>query len=418
MDQARVEELNQDIQVAVDIIDYTRFKNYIRSVSELIQIPKDINDTFTYDPNMNTTREKTYIKQEYIDIIAMVLFIRTLLPIYINYYNYIKQTTPFYHYRLYLIFTNIEILANSPEIDKLRTYIDYNKANIIDKNKTNISIVNNGFSDDDIIDTLVAEVIFSKLISIDFFNDNSNFIAFIYQTIRYKGKFSTTTEETIKNKTTMTDPNKDDMSYFEDYRKATNITLGIVTEIQYALSDTSSIIKTLGISNFDEEMYRKELSNIGVFETNRLDKVQIVLLGWFLNKYINPRALYYIDYRKLIEINLLAKTILMRNGHGFIASLLGSYPDYNCNYMNVLVRHGMSKDYINRLKAKYPFTDLEAKDNIIKTTIEEVVDQITNNSWVLTGEYDPSYIGRDNRYLNVPDDINDIICNFIEFSVS
>lgn len=322
MYQEAVVELQNDLQKAVDILDYTRFKMYIHSVQDKIQIPKDISEAFLYDPNMNTTREKTYIKSEYIDLIALVMFIRMLLPIYITYYNYTKQITPYYHYKLYLIFNNIEELANSPEIEKLRTYIDFNKANIIDKNKTNISIINNGFSDDDIIDSLVAEVIFSKLIVIDFFNDQSNFIAFIYQTIRYKGKFSTTTEETIKNKTTMTDPNKEDMSYFEDYRKATTIPLGIITEIQYSLSDIDAIIRTIGANNFDYELYNSELKNIPVFEERRLEQVQINLLGWLLNKYINPRALYYIDYRKLVELTTLAKVVLLTNNQGFIASLL------------------------------------------------------------------------------------------------
>lgn len=418
MDQDNVAILENDLQRATELLDYTRFKIFVHSTVDKIQIPKDINDEFTYDPNMNTTREKTYIKSEYVDLIALVMFIRALVPVYITYYNYIKQTTPYYHYRLYLIFNNIEELANSPEIDKLRTYIDFNKMSIIDKNKTNISIINNGFSDDDIIDSLVAEVIFSKLIVIDFYNDQSNFIAFIYQTIRYKGKFSTATEDTIKNKTTMTDPNKEDMSYFEDYRKATTIPLGVITEIQYSLSDTDRIIQTIGASSYDPLMYKEELKNIKVYEDNRLEKVQINLLGWMLNKYINPRALFYIDYRKLVELTLLSKVILLKNNHGFIGSLLGSYSDKSSTFMNVLVRHGISKDYIDELKPYFTFINLDNKENVIKTTIEEMVEQIVSINWIPVGNVDSRYVSSKDNYLIIPDNINELMCSFIKFCVS
>ena len=215
----------------------------------------------------------------------------------------------------------------------------------------------------------------------------------------------------------MTDPNKEDMSYFEDYRKATTIPLGIITEIQYSLSDIDAIIRTIGANNFDYELYNNELKNIPIFEEHRLEQVQINLLGWLLNKYINPRALYYIDYRKLVELTTLAKVVLLTNNQGFIASLLGSYSDSNSNYMNVLVRHGINKDYIDELKPYFSFINLDAKDNVIKSTIETMVDQIVNYNWVHVGSVDPKYVTSKNEYLVMPDNINELMCEFIKFCV-
>ena len=416
-DSVYIELLESHINYAVKLLNYNQFKLYIYSRSHELQLPKDIQEEFIYDPNMNTIREKTYIKSEYIDLIAMILFIRALTPLYLDYFNYIRQLTPFYFYRVFLLFANCDDIDKSEEINKLRQYIDVNKATIIDKSKNNMNIINNGFSDDDMIDALVAEVIFGKLIAIDFFNDNANFIAFIYQTIRYKGKFNVTTEEAIKNKTALTDANKEDMSYFEDYRKISSISLGTIVEIQHALSDLSMIIRCLGKEKFDYNLYQEELSHIHEYETNRLDNVQITLLGWFLNKYINPRALYYIDYRKLVEMILFAKVVLKCHGLEFMSALISATISHEIQYVNVNFRYGSQKANFERLKPYFGFVMLEEnKTNVIEETLEKIHEEIIGNTWIVHGNTSEKLI-KDGGILIIPENLMTHLVDFVLFTL-
>ena len=129
-------------------------------------------------------------------------------------------------------------------------------------------------------------IIFNKLLTIDFFNKKCNIISFIFQTIKYKGSFITSDSVVIRSKTTVAsgDNNKEDMSYFEDYRKTSNIPIGTVVEIQHSLSNIDFLINALGHSNFNHAAYERELQNVSILIENKIDKTQTYLLVGLLVK--------------------------------------------------------------------------------------------------------------------------------------
>jgi hypothetical protein len=56
-------------------------------------------------------------------------------------------------------------IYNCPEIDKLKRYIEANQITLIGNTKNEHLIINAGLSDDDILDSLVSEIIFNKLLT-------------------------------------------------------------------------------------------------------------------------------------------------------------------------------------------------------------------------------------------------------------
>ena len=413
LDYSNIKKLESDLIKVADLFDYQRFKTYIKTTPGAIKITSDIKEEFIYDPNHSTTRDKTYIRDEYINLISLILFLRMLSPIYIDYYIYSKKMTNHYYYRLFLLLANYEPIINSEEINKLRVYIETNKDNLISKDKINVFIVTEGICEEDITDTIIAEILFGKLIGVDFKNNDSNFISNIYQTIRYKGKFNLSTEQSIKSKKTSNESKKEDISLFEDYRKISTVPPGVVVEIQHALSQTQLIIDTLSRGKFDYELYNNELMNIGVYEENRLESIQITLLGWFISRYINARTLHYIDYRKLVEIMLLAKVALLANGHGFIGTLLGCYRDDEIIFVSPTLKSSSLKSVTNRLSQYFQIAHEEEKTTFIRNTIEYVVDSIYSNNWRVVGSYDETYVK--DRCLVTTDRLYEIVGDYIEF---
>ncbi len=406
-------KLENKIAKVSELLNYNNFKLWLSHRENEILMPENIISEYIYDPDMNTTEEKTYVKREYRDLVALIIFIRMLSPLYIDYYSYIKQVTPHYYLKIFMLFIRSEVYV-SPEIEKLKRYIEVNQETLVGTGKNEHLIITAGLSDDEILDSLVSEIIFNKLITIDFFNKKCNIVSFIFQTIRFKGSFSTPDSMNIRSKTPITDATKEDISYYEDYRKNSEIAIGTAAEIQHALDDIHKQAEILGFKDFDYDAYAKELENIGVFMEHRLDKVQMFMLGWFLDRIINPRALYYIEYRKVIELLLFAKIALLQRGHHFIAMLLSSYRS-DSNYVNVIIRNTLNKTLSKKLEAHYKFMIEEGKVSNIEQTITEVSREITNNLWVPIGtESQLNNIINKEGYLDIPNNINDVVCAYID----
>jgi len=406
-------KLENKIARVSELLNYNNFKLWLYKKKDEMIIPDNIKDEYIYDPDMNTTVEKTYVRHEYIDLISLIIFIRALSPLYIDFYNYIKQITNHYYYKLFMLFIRSDIYT-SPEIEKLKRYIEVNQLTLIGNSKNEHLIITAGLSDDDILDSIVSEIIFNKLLTIDFFNKKCNIISFIFQTIKYKGNFVTSDSVVIRGKTTISDPNKEDISYFEDYRKTSDIPLGTKVEIQHGLSNINSLVNSLGYFNFDYNAYQNELNNINIFAEKGIDKIQIYLLGWFLNKVINPRALFYIEEIKVIELLLFAKIALLSTNHKFIAMLLSSYKTKEGNFVNIIIRNSLNKNTIKRLNDHYSFIMEEDKQSPIEKTIMEISREIVNNIWIPVGNEDQLQgIINKEGYLDIPGNLNDIICNYI-----
>ena len=408
-------KLEQKIAKVSELLNYQNFKMWLAHKEHLMIIPENIRSDYIYDPDMNTTEEKTYIKGEYRDLIALIIFIRAISPLYLDFYNYIKQITTHYYYKIFMLFIRSDVYSCG-EIDKLKRYIEANQITLIGNTKNEHLIINAGLSDDDILDSLVSEIIFNKLLTIDFFNKKCNIISFIFQTIKYKGNFVTSDSVVIRSKTTINDPTKEDISYFEDYRKTSNIPIGTVVEIQHAISNIDFLVTALGHNNFNYAMYEQELNNVNKLIEHKIDKIQIYLLGWFINKIINPRALYYIEFKRLVELMVFAKVVLLNNGQEFIGMLLSSYRSKEENYINVIIRNGVNKTLVKRLTNFYNFTIEEDKQSVIEKTVAEISKEIVNCLWVPIGSQEQiiKHANKDG-YLNVPNNINDVVCGFIEY---
>lgn len=413
-DPAIVNAIERDIARASQLLNYPMFRTWIAQKEAQMIMPESIKDIYIYDPDMNTTQEKTYVRHEYRDLIGLIVFMRALSPLYIDFYNYIKQITPHYYYKLFMLFVYSDIYT-CEEIEKLKRYIEVNQQTLVGSTKNEHLIISAGLSDDDILDSLVSEIIFSKLITIDFFNKKCNIISFIFQTIKYKGNFASSDGTIIRSKTTSTDATKDDISYFEDYRKTSDVPLGTKVEIQHALSNLPALIQALGYSNFDYAMYERELTHKHVLAEKGPEHIQIYMLGWFLDKVINPRALFYIEHIRVIELMLLAKVALIQNGHEFIGVLMGSYRGEG-NYIHQVIRYSLNKRLIEQLAQRYQFVIEEDKQSTIEKTVTEVGREIVNNLWVPTGDPDSyrAFVATEG-YLNIPTNVNDLVCSFVGF---
>jgi hypothetical protein len=416
-DPESVASLELMIAQASDILNYDRFIAWNRTQSGQIIYPDNINDDYTYDPDQNTPPEKTYIRNDYTDLIGMVIFIRALSPLYIDYYNYIKENASYYYYKIFMLLVRSDVYT-SPQAEKLRIYVEANRATFMGGQVKNDNLVLDvGLSDDDVLDALLAEIIFNKLLTIDFFHKKANIISFIFQTIKYKGSYTPSDGLNIRNKNVKTDASKDDISYFEDYRKTSNVVLGTSVEIQHALSSLEYLLTGLGRKHFNHEAYAYELEHhLPKLLAHRPDKTQIYILGWFLDKIINPRALYYIEPRKLIELMLFAKVIFLEDGHHFLGMFMSAIRTDEQNFFNVQIRGVINKQAVRKLQPAYHFVMEDEKTSVVEKTIAEICKEITATLWTPVATKEQiALVGEEAGSMIIPNNLNELVYNYVDY---
>lgn len=412
-----VKELEQKVKRLVELFDYERWKIWFRQFKPLLPIPDTVKDTFKYDPDTGTTSEKTYITDEYVDLTGLIVFIRMLSPIYIEFFNYSKQVSSHPFYLLFRLFIDSD-LQNCVEVEKLRQYIEANQQTLIGTSKNEHLIIGAGLSDDDALDYLVAEVIFNKLLTIDFFNKKCNIVSFIFQTIKYKGNFVSSESSSIRTISSRGENGREDHSYFEDHRKTSTVAVGTFVEIQESLSDPAYVANILGYPDFDFETYYKELSTVNEILKQPPENIQVYLLGWFLSRAVNPRALFYIEKRKIAELRVFAKVALMNTRHSFIGALICSLKQPDAKYINILIRNSLNKQLMKRLKRHYQFAMEDDKQSTVEKAIMEVGREITNNIWLPTGNPEQyKGITTPEGFLEIPSNINDVVCAYVDFAL-
>lgn len=408
--------IEERLDLAAGLLDLQNFTNWFHQNHEGLPIPDTVFDTFTEDLDMGITRDKTYVTKEYIDLIGLILFIRMLAPVYLEYLTYAKETSKHPYYLIFRLFIGSCIDHPETSLGKLKEYVDVNYASLFPGNSKNEHlVVTAGLSDDDIVDYLIAEVIFNKLLTIEFFSTKCNAVSYIFQTIRFKGKF-TSTGSNLRASSSRGGSEREDYSYFEDYRKTTTIPIGTVVEIQHALSNLYKLASDLGLEDFDFKLYEQELKHIGKLTEERPANVQIYLLGWFLHKVINPRALFHLENRKIVELLIFAKVALLNTNQSFIGIFLTSLRGDESQFMNIVIRNTLNKHLISELRPHFRYVMGEERGSVIESTISEIAKEMSNSVWNPVGTLGNTRgVVTEEGYIDLSSNVNDIVTSYVAY---
>ena len=147
--QKLIEKLN-------NLIDYNTFKDFVFKKSINLYIPENTPSEFIYDKDLNVTEDQTYTKPQYIALVALILYLRLFIPIFINYYNTSKSNSMILNYKTLLLFSTSNIYQ-CEEMLKLRKYIESNFKTIGTNAKVENLVMNFGLSTDEVTEILLGE---------------------------------------------------------------------------------------------------------------------------------------------------------------------------------------------------------------------------------------------------------------------
>lgn len=266
-----------------NIIDLDQFRQFVAVYSGII-IPPEIKNNHS-EVDGEFLREKTYIREEYIDLLTTTVAVRLCLPIWGEYMTKIDATacSEGKEYAAYTLLGSSK-LRELPAYEKLLKYVQASTTNAVETSASTLK----GVGRDSIPEWLTGMVIVRKLPVIDLLSvDNrANIINAVYSYVdnhlkRLPKKFMDDARERRAEGAGGSDENE--QSYVETYRAKQQMAYGdLETNIVYLEGDLLTICQDVDPS-FDPAILDGILAVSDGLENGALSVHNHVLMQWVMD---------------------------------------------------------------------------------------------------------------------------------------
>lgn len=359
-----------------------------------INIPNTFQDQYVPNEDQPRTREKTYTKPDYQQLVTLALSLRIMVPVWGEFINLTKNETgtnfkEFYAYRL-LAQTKY---VHSPAMEKLRTYVEHN----IKLDRSMASAILVGVGSEDYSEWLMALVLVRRLCvgDISGIEVNSNLVTFIYNFIIYKvsGNTSTSFGEKIhlKEFETGDNGNEQNASRIEGYKIKQESSIGDMAILGFYMENMVQVAQQLK-PDIDLKLLEQFTKSASALQTNPLGDGQIALTQWVLSPVISPRGIPHLNKKQAIAAIIVAQTWLWEMGHLQLSCLVSSVGSNN-NQAHLSGSDGRAripKELLEQLAQLYPFAKVSSAKQRTKPvnagvmSIDAVASMFGQRDWILT----------------------------------
>lgn len=390
-----LDSVKQSIAEIHTLIPLESINMWIKLSSD-IRVPNGFDDKYFEDINSNKSTDKTYLKSDYIYLMAFSLGFRMMIPIWGEHMNLIRKDigTEFKEYN------SFQLLSKSPYIDsepytKLLSYI---KSTITQAEYNDYNILVNSISTEDFAYyifclTCVRRVPFLdiKFLGEDPKNDDLNALTYIYKFIKQRVKGHSDPKKVVRSKDNEGgDANEDNkISVLEKYKIKTDISLEDIVELEYSVQNLSNIVNILTVAPEAPDMLKRSLETSSVLLHSKIPDASIRLLQWTFKPVISPRGIMYLSKITLVKLLAALETVLWCRGHRYLSLLATCRREVTDDYVQVVSidnRNRVPEEYIIELEKLYPFSRVYKATRNTKLSSNYITDTI--DSYITTASSD------------------------------
>ena len=367
-----------------------------------ITIPDSVPDSYeskTID-DAYSSPEKTYTRQQYVDLICASISLRLLVPVIGEFKSEFHREIEdrYRDSRAYQLIKDSEVIGERSSVYQ-RMYIYYKettkKSTPEDKKKAQKAIVLLGMSELDFNYWLCQSAVITKLpfVSITPNTKNkSHAISILYRHIGSKISPTNSKISRVKDKVVQTGGvgDEDKSSYLENYITTTTISGGKICETEFMLNNICTIYKEL-CPGYPMEVLEDALDNVQRLSDVNIRDAQITLVSWTLSEYLLPEVILYLDKEYILKAIAITQAALWNRGFKYLAcivSAIGNEPD---EFTISTVEGSYKKppiSLIKQLEEKYPHT-LEKGATIfdrypVQGSMRDVAKDIMDFIWTTT----------------------------------
>lgn len=429
----------------LDIFDYEDIVKFLKDVYKL-KVPDVISPDFDMQTQQDEegTREQTYTRPDYIELVGLVVIIKATFMVAGHMTYVCEDKCPDMNRFikiLYKIYYRHDVIGNIPPMIKLIQFTEklfynpkYNEKDLLSM------VIKRGMSDEEIIESLVSQIIFHKLTVSSIVEDNEEVyivnIMFKFVTNKLKSQ-SNKGQGTITEKSQMlvSEERNDRESIFENYIMQTDVTTGDISKVNWCTSTMDIIIPQLhpyhqqlikqGITlktgeHYTVEKIREYISCYGYYA---YPDQSIILLHPIFKGMLDQRLFDYVESNNMLNFLALAVPYVWNLGFPKLALLMTSVPFQSEEKMLTINmssgRTRIPQNILDELHKLFPLYRLNKKDGdkeyVIRKDIEMFTNSFYNNSWktTLPKEMVVDVFGTNMEIIPVPDDLRIIMSTFL-----
>lgn len=362
-----------------------------------IKYPKELRTT--YGPGAPET-PLTYLRDEYIDLVALVVALRPMIPIWGEYINRIKESVGSQfkeHYGVSIIAASA-LVHQAPYV-RLAEYVQA----FVSNTPTSLEQVLNSLSSETLPDWTLAIVITRRLALCELATENdlgdaTNVVSNLYNYINSrienlpKSFGGAVREKILRGRD---DRAEDNTSVPETYKMKENVSESHPLVVAEFLKNVVNVARRIDES-VPPAMVGECVQQAFLNQDFDIRDAQITIIQYMLNSVIPARSIPLLDYDSLVRAAGITQALLWHWEIYDLALLVtANYSSIPTTLTVGTIKTKLDPARLNTLLAKYPYNAQQrnrrrqttlnlAKDNVACRCIDSVTEELDSYRWTFT----------------------------------
>lgn len=390
------EEIEVQVKRIYAIVTWDLVRSYVDRAN--FQIPSDVSDKFEeYNARGRSNyRNRTYIKADYMDLQALALALRFMIPIWGVYIQNVSESSG-NGFKESEAIKLIELagLSKWPPFIRMLEYVEASIGK--EAAALTMTVVMAGLHSEEVPRHLMAMALVRK-IAVGVLSTNKetesmarslfNYVNGTFQ--RMDGRFQSVTGIVQAKKSRAIDKtDEDNSSVWDDYSQTTDITEGSRQLIEVFSERVQTIVKRSGI-DVDISRVQQCIAVCSRNEARPIYPFQKALIFWVIRS-ISPEARELLSKQTMLRLMGIAQAILDHCGYHELALLISAEEYINeegTAFMPTETRNKITKQQAEILDQQYPYYRQETKrqdpgkrGNVAVIAIDKLVDEMSGRAW-------------------------------------
>lgn len=388
---AFIPKLQRLIAKLYDLMPHDEIKHWMLFYSE-VRIPSTLKSTLS----PNDTPERTYLRDDYVDLVVLALAVRPMVPIWGEYITRTRNdhgTT--YKESMAMRLMYYSWLSQCGPIERLRVYIESSVEHSNQQGQS-FSAIMGGLGTTELPDWLLATTVVRRIsiVPLTSPDDAPNIIQNIHQYItntlrsldrRFKGRISP------KNPPANTG-DSENVSLVEMYKVKQEVPDGDVVVLNVYTEQPFEMLRVVD-ETVPPALLETTLKHITALEQLSIQPHQTVLTQYVMSPCLPPRGIPMLQKQSVLRAMAVSQAVLWHWGFFDLAGLITAEPIVNSQDMMIGIlesRGRIPRETMDQLVELYPHqlnprgkSQSVRQTNVASNAIDKFCELVVRNDWML-----------------------------------
>lgn len=365
-----------------------------------IHWPQKLDEEFSEQHGVIGTRERTYLREDYKQLVTLSIALRPMLLIWGEYVFRTEKEhgTNWKEYKAFQLLAQSYILEEDkcPPMERLQKYVELS----LPTTKDFDSAILEGISTEDFPTWVLALVVIRRLAIGDISGTDPEFnlVAFIYRYVGQKVKsHDSSFMGMVKPKIpeSQSGDSENNLSKLEGYKVKQEIPAGDIAIVEHYISDVQNLaLRVCPSLSENLGLLYESMESIRQLNSEHIWDPQLTLAQWTLGAAVSPRAFPYLSKKSVLEAMGVAQAVLWHLEHFELAGLMTAVAQSNAQELQltgVIPQARIPTPMVDELNKLYPHSRRQSgkqksqkEKNVAVLGIDVVTKQFREHEWRLT----------------------------------